>query len=221
MLKKCYKCFRTLKSCYCSSLIPINTGIKFVFLMHPKEAFKQKTGTGRLTSLSLIDSEILIGIDFTNNERLNNLISGKGNFANYFPVLLYPSKKAYFTDTPKFRELIKDHILLVILIDATWFFAQKMVHLSKNLHSLPKLSFNKEYRSQFTIKKQPHPACLSTIESTYYLIEELKFAGITNPSIDQSGLMKVFHQMIDFQQNCMQNRHEAEAAIQYPDLFKD
>jgi DTW domain-containing protein YfiP len=211
MLKKCYKCFRPLNSCYCADLSPIDTGIKFVFLMHPKEAYKQKTGTGRLASLTLIDSEIIIGVDFTLNNRLNFLISGKGEAAQYFPVVLYPSSDAYFTDTPEFRNAIGGKKLLIILIDATWYLAQKMIKLSTNLHPLPKLSFKKEYRSQFFIKVQPSPECLSTIESSYYLIDELKAAAIVNPTIDQSGLMKIFHQMVKFQQLCTQRRQEYEA----------
>jgi DTW domain-containing protein len=197
----------------------VDTGIKFVFLMHPKEAYRQKTGTGRLASLSLVDSEIIIGVDFTSNKRLNLLISGKGEFAQYFPVVLYPSRDAYFTDSPAFREAIGEKKLLVILVDATWYLALKMIKLSTNLKPLPKLSFRNEYRSQFHIKLQPDPICLSTIESSYYLIEELKTAGIANPSVDQSGLMRVFHQMIKYQQLCTQSRHEEEALEQYPDLF--
>lgn len=219
MSEKCYKCFRPLKTCYCRYITPVDTGIKFVFLMHPKEAFKQKTGTGRLASLTLTGSEIIIGINFTDNERLNALISGKGEFARYFPVMLYPAKDAYFTDTSAFADAIGDRQLLVIVVDATWFFAQKMVNLSANLHHLPKLSFKNEYRSQFIIKTQPDPACLSTIESSYYLIEELKKTGIARRDADQSGLMDVFHQMVEFQQLCTQSRHEAEAAELNPELF--
>jgi len=219
MSEKCYKCFRPVSSCYCPQISPVKTGVKFVFLMHPKEAFKQKTGTGRLASLTLTDSEIIIGIDFTNNERLNALISGTGEFARFFPVVLYPAKDAYFTDTPAFRDAIGDRQLLVIVVDATWFFAQKMVKLSTNLHPLPKLSFKNEYRSQFIIKQQPDPACLSTIESSYYLIEELKNAGLVPKDADQSGLMRVFHRMVEFQQLCTQERHEAEAAELNPELF--
>lgn len=219
MSNKCYKCFRPVRSCYCSAITPVDTGVKFVFLMHPKEAYRQKTGTGRLASLSLIDSEIIIGVDFTNNKRLNLLISGEGEFACYFPVVLYPSRDAYFTDSPAFREAIGNKKLLIILVDATWYLALKMLKLSTNLKPLPKLSFRNQYRSQFHIKLQPDPVCLSTIESAYYLIEELKTAGMANPAVDQSGLMKVFHQMIKFQQLCTQSRHEEEALEQYPDLF--
>ena len=58
--------------------------------MHPKEAYKQKTGTGRLACLSLIDSEIIIDVDFTNNKRLNALLAD----SQYFPIILYPGNDA-------------------------------------------------------------------------------------------------------------------------------
>jgi len=178
--------------------------------MHPKEAYQQKTGTGRLTALSLVDSEILIGIDFTLNERLNELISGKNAGENLFPVVLYPAKEAYFTDTSSFREDIGTKKLMVIVVDATWFFALKIVKASKNLHALPKLSFKNEYRSQFQFKRQPAPECLSTIESCYYLIEELKTADIANKKVDVSGLMETFHTMVHRQLACEQSRRTSD-----------
>jgi DTW domain-containing protein YfiP len=176
--------------------------------MHPKEAFHQKTGTGRLTCISLDNSEIIVGIDFTENERLNELLSGKGAGAGLFPVVLYPAQDAYFTDSPSFREAIGERTLLVIVVDATWFFAAKMVELSKNLHTLPKLSFRKEYRSRYEFKKQPAPQCLSTIESTYYLITELQEAGIANREADASGMLSTFRLMVSRQLEAEQKRLE-------------
>jgi DTW domain-containing protein YfiP len=177
--------------------------------MHPKEAYKQKTGTGRLASLSLIDSEIIIGVDFTDNRRVNALINAEGEFADFYPVILYPSPDAHFTDMPEFRAAIGKKKLLVILIDATWYLARKMLKLSTNLKNLPKLSFKNEYRSQFQIKAQPAPACLSTIESSYYLIDELKTAGIVDMTADHSGLLTVFRQMINYQLSFNQGHHRA------------
>lgn len=219
LFNKCYKCFRPVKSCYCKDITPIDTGIKFVLLMHPKEAFKQKTGTGRLTALSLIDSEIIIGTDFTRHKRVNALISGVGEFAQYYPVLLFPSKDACFADTPSLRQAIGSKKLMVLLVDATWFLAQKMLKFSKNLMHLPKLSFKNEYRSQFHIKLQPDPSYLSTIESTCYLINELKTAGIARSDADPAGLMSVFQKMVTFQQRCTQMRHEEETIALHPELF--
>jgi hypothetical protein len=33
--------------------------------------------------------------------------------------------------------------------------------------------------------------------------------------------MRVFHEMVQFQQLCTQSRHEAEAMENHPDLFSD
>jgi len=184
--------------------------------MHPKEAYRQKTGTGRLAALSLVDSEILIGIDFTYNERLNELLSGTGAGQNLFPVVLYPASNAYFTDTASFRTDIGSKKLMVIVVDATWFFALRMVKLSTNLYPLPKLSFKNAYRSQFQFKRQPAPECLSTIESCYYLLEELKLAGIANNQVDVSGLMETFHTMVHRQLACEQSRRVSEADERIP-----
>jgi len=193
--------------------------------MHPKEAYKQKTGTGRLAALCIAKSEIIVGIDFTNNARLNELISarngsdGYGEGRGYLPVVLYPAKDAYYTDSPEFRTAIGTKKLLIIVVDATWFFARKMVFLSRNLHALPKISFKNEYRSRFEFKQQPHPACLSTIESSFYLLEELKTAGIANSDADVSGLMKVFRLMVDYQLAREQERHIELAMEMHPELF--
>ena len=118
--------------------------------MHPKEAFKQKTGTGRLTNIALIDSEIIIGVDFTENKRLKELFSDE----SYYPVLLYPDENAWTASNPALKtELGTNKKLLVIVLDATWPLAKKMLKLSPNLHEIPKISFRAGYRSQFKFKK--------------------------------------------------------------------
>jgi DTW domain-containing protein YfiP len=168
--------------------------------MHPKEAYKQKTGTGRLASLSLFESEIIIGVDFTHNKRFNALINAEGDYDNFYPVVLYPSSSAFYTDTPAFRSAIEKKKLIVILIDATWPLAKKIMRINPILMTLPTISFRNPYLSQFQFKTQPSPSCLSTIESTYYLIEEFKTSGIINSGVDQSGLLTIFNQMVRFQQ---------------------
>jgi DTW domain-containing protein YfiP len=168
--------------------------------MHPKEAYKQKTGTGRLASLSLFESEIIIGVDLTHNKRFNTLINTEGDYKDVYPMVLYPSSSAFYSDTPAFRSVFGNKKLMVILIDATWPLAKKMVRLNPILATLPTISFRNPYLSQFQFKTQPSPSCLSTIESTYYLIEEFKTAGVINSKVDQSGLLTIFNRMVRFQQ---------------------
>ncbi len=192
MREYCYQCFKPRASCFCDKLRTVDCGVKFVFLMHPKEANRQKTGTGHIASIRLPESEILVGVDFTNHTHLNELL----NSEEYYPVLLYPGEDAWTAKKEGFKEAVGTKKLLVIIIDSTWFCSKKMIRESKNLHSLPKFSFSGSYKSIFTFKREPAEYCVSTIESCYYLIKELQDAKMVNESVDPEPLMDVFKKMI-------------------------
>ncbi|MBF9014546.1 MULTISPECIES: tRNA-uridine aminocarboxypropyltransferase [unclassified Oceanispirochaeta] len=202
MSQKCYKCFRPLTTCFCPHIHPVDTGVKFVILMHPREAYKQKTGTGRLTSLSLIDSEIIIATQFDDNKRYKELLASD----DYYPMVLYPGAEAMNAAECDFSLKGKGRKLLVFLVDATWIMARKMVYKTPSLQTLPRLSFTAAYTSQFHIKRQPAEYCLSTIESTYYLIKELQDAGLSKPGVSVQGLMDVFALMNKIQLDHKKNR---------------
>ena len=201
MADKCYKCMRPEENCYCRFIVPVETDIMFVFLMHPKEAKKQRTGTGRLASLSLPGSKIIVDIDFTHNEELNAILKNP----DYFPLILYPSDAALYADgsenfyNEKITKIPEGKKPVLILIDSTWFFAKKILRLSKNLEAIQKLSFKGMYKSQYEFKKQPGDFCLSTIETCYYVIKEFQNAGIVKSICDPEPLMDVFKKMVKFQ----------------------
>lgn len=204
-----------MSHCLCEYAKPeIESGIKFLFLMHPKEAKHQRTGTGRLCKIALRDSEIIVGLDFSKNERFNQLINDK----NYFPLVMYPGDDAWTAKREGFREAVGSRKLLVILIDATWFCAKKIIEHNPFLLTLPKVSFYGTYRSIFTFKREPKPEYISTIETCYYFIKELQevqknnFAvsdssenksvsvpPLVNPDADPEPLMNVFKKMISDQ----------------------
>lgn len=215
-MEKCWNCFRPQNNCYCADIIPIKTDIQFIFLMHPKEAKQQRTGTGRLAALRLPNSEIIVGVDFTQNTRLLELL----NDDTYFPLVMYPDKNAWTASSIGFSDTIAQRTLLILLVDATWFFAKKMFRLSKNLQNLPKLSFHGNYRSCYQFKKQPAPECLSTIETCYYIIQELKKANIPNTHNTKNSnpkpLMTAFQKMVTFQLTSQKNR----LATGKPDRYK-
>ena len=195
MADLCFRCMRPKASCYCKYIKPVDTKVKFVFLMHPKEAKQQRTGTGRLASLSLPGSEILMGVDFTENQRLNELLADP----SYYPVMLYPDPDAWTSKKDGFSQAIHGKTLLVFIVDATWACAKKMVKLSQNLKTVPKFSFTGNYKSIFTFKREPKEYCVSTIESCYYLIKELQETGIENKTVNPEPLLDVFKRMILFQ----------------------
>lgn len=195
MREVCYKCFRPKDSCYCQWTKPVDCKMKFIFLMHPKEAKKQRTGTGRLSHLCLPESEIIMGIDFTNNERLNSLL----NDPQYFPMLMYPGDDVYTAKTPGLKQELNGRTPLIIIIDSTWFCSKKMIKLSSNINTLPRISFFGSYKSIFTFKHEPEEYCVSTIESCYYIIKEFQSQGLSPEQADPEPLMNVFKQMITYQ----------------------
>lgn len=206
MSERCLKCFRPLDNCYCKDIESIDTGVKFVFLMHPHEAKKQRTGTGRLASLSLLDSEIIIDKSFDNNSRTKELISNPV----FYPMVLYPGNDSQYAEIINFKDILKGRTLLVFLIDATWREARRMMFLSLSLQKLPHLSFKQEYHSVFKIKKQPKISYLSTIESSYYLFKELQCAGVCDSELNGEGLMTIFKKMVDFQIECRKKRIDVD-----------
>lgn len=195
MRELCLRCLRPQSNCYCRYIRRVDSGMKFVFLMHPKEAKRQRTGTGRLAHLCLPESEILVGIDFSRNERLLSLLEDP----RYYPVLMYPDPGAKTARSPELKDALSGRTLLVIIIDSTWFCSKKIIKSSVSLSGLPRISFYGEYKSIFTFKREPDEHCVSTIESCYYLIKEMRGSGVTRGDDSPEPLMDVFKRMIQFQ----------------------
>jgi len=205
MSVRCPSCFYPVQNCYCRYIVPIRQEIRFVFLMHPVEAYRQRTGTGRLASLSLEGSEIVITETPDSHSRFRTLLADP----EMFWMVLYPGKEALPAGDTDFRTLLGNRRPGVILIDGTWNQARKMMHRNGCLRALPRLSFSGRYLSRFSIKTQPASYCLSTIESAYYLIRELQAGGFCDSRTDPEGLMEVFQKMVRFQEESRLRRFEA------------
>lgn len=192
-MSKCLKCFRPNKACICKHIEIVPTKTKFVILMHPKEAKKTKNGTGRMTHLSLPNSELIIDIDFTQNKRVNEIIK------NYQSMILYPGENAFNCSKEKF---FSEKDIVIFIIDATWPCAKKMMKLSLNLHNLPRISFDNNKKSEFLIKQQPMDLCLSTIEATQQILINLNngYEILEQEKID--NFLSPFREMIRFQIAC-------------------
>ena len=193
--KNCYKCMRPSSTCICKHISPVLTKTRFIILMHPKEYKKEKNGTGHMTTLQLENSEIIVGVDFTNNNRVNELLT-KENSSSF---LLYPGKDNFNLSVRKSSELrpfMGENPNLFIL-DGTWPCARKMLKLSKNLQQLKRVSFDNEIKSKFIFKQQPEPLCLSTIESVYTVMNLLKEGALEQ--CDTKDFLIPFEKMIEYQ----------------------
>ena len=191
----CYRCNWPQPHCWCGSITPMPTRTKFVFLMHPYEHKRVRANTGRLTHLCLANSELHLGIGFDGHEAVQALITDPRNF----PVLLYPGRES--RDLSK-GELpvadLADRRLVVFLLDATWRLVRPMFRTSLSLQRLPRIMFSKAAPSRYTIKRQPEPGCLSTLEATHELLVVLERSGLdAYPQPEQ--LLNLFQRMQDFQ----------------------
>jgi DTW domain-containing protein len=199
----CYRCFWPQQHCWCGSIRAAGTRARFVFLMHPKEFKEEKAGTGRLTHLSLRNSEIVMGKGFDEHWRVAELLADE----RYRAVLLYPGPRALdltVAAPEEFRALFPNEeaadekSLLIFVLDATWGGARKMLGLSKRLQALPRVMFRPSAPSRFVIKQQPHVGCLSTLEATHEVLLALDRIGYERYE-DRAQLLDLFQRMQELQ----------------------
>lgn len=209
-------------SCICKHTKPIQTKTRFVILMHPMEYKKEKNGTGHMTKLQLENAEIIVGVDFTNNKRVNEILTNKSNSS----FLLYPGKENFnlsVRNSSEISSFMGENPYLFIL-DGTWPCARKMLKLSKNLHTLQRVSFDNTIKSKFIIKQQPESLCLSTIESVYTVINLLKTGGVEQ--CETTDFLLPFEKMIEYQVECILNpdnnhyRPRAKKEINAKNMYK-
>ncbi len=190
----CYRCNRPRACCLCDTILPIETRTQFVILIHPKEFKRIKNNTGRLTHLSLPNSLLLCGIDFSRHKALNAILDDPQNHC----VILYPAADALpleESDLPP-----EGKRLVIILIDATWASARPILRQSTNLHALPRITFRHGGSSAYGFKRQPFAEALSTIESTHAVLKILHDKGIEAITPAQlENFLSPFHKMVDFQ----------------------
>lgn len=191
----CQRCRRPAITCLCPHIRSRHTRTHFVLLTHPKELRKEKNGTGRLTHLSLPNSVILRGVDFSRDPRVNALIDDPGHDCR----LIYPGTSALNLSQGAYDPCPRKKPVL-FLIDATWPCARKMLKLSDNVRGLPRISFDPGRVSEFHIKHQPDPICLSTIETVHEVLGRLGASGLEEfGEHDGRRLLQPFRKMIETQ----------------------
>ncbi len=196
--EKCYECYRPKSSCMCELFECIQTQSKFVILMHPKEFKKVKNNTGRFTHKSLPNSELFMGIDFSNHRRINEIIETHESY------ILFPSQNAINLTHQKPPSSQKK--MAIFLIDSTWACAKKIFTQSTNLQSLAHMSFETTTPSAYEIKVQPQEHFLSTMESTLTVLKLLKKWQIEAIEDEKlSRFLTPFHAMIHYQKELISN----------------
>jgi DTW domain-containing protein YfiP len=174
-----------------------------MFLMSQKEFKEEKAGTGRLTKLSLANSELHMARNksFEDHEAVQAVLRDPANYC----VLLYPGATATNLSVPLqvplFTATQGERRLVVILIDATWGGARTLLNHSPSLQRLPRIMFTPSAPSRFIIKQQPQEGCLSTLEATHELLLVLAQTGLDRYE-RPAQLLDVFQRMQEFQMKC-------------------
>ncbi len=186
---------RPSSTCICKHIRPLQTKTRFIILMHPKEYKREKNGTGHITNIQLENSEVIVGVDFTNNTRVNEILTDEKSAS----FLLYPGKDNFNLSTRKGSETnsFMGTNPYIFILDGTWPCARKMLKLSKNLQKLQRVSFDNKIKSKFIIKQQPESLCLSTIESVYTVLNLLKKGSLEQ--CDTKNFLVPFEKMIAYQ----------------------
>lgn len=203
-LKYCYRCFRPLKNCLCREAGTFSTQTEFIFLLHSKEARKEKTGTGRLAHLCLQNSRLFSGTDFSDDQAVSRLLHDP----EYYPLLLFPGEKSAAL-TPAEDLSAAGKKLRLFVPDGTWTLVKRMIKRNPALNRLPQIRLNPPRPTRFVLKKEPDASCVSTIEAVYYFLEDAHKQGWETCRDKNQVLLRVLQKMVDFQLDCTRKNHSS------------
>lgn len=191
----CYSCRKPQVSCYCEDVVPLSTNPRMVVLMHPLEA-RHPVGTGRMAHRCLSNSMLLVGADFADSRELDSLLDDP----KLFPMLLFPGRGSRNLSTmapPERRAMVPEgREPVVIVLDATWELAQKMLFHTPRLGTIPRIGFMPSRLSRFLVRKQPNPQCFSTIEAIHEILSLLDADLRPEGARDYDRLLEVFDRMV-------------------------
>lgn len=191
----CLRCLRSRAVCYCADIRAVRAPFEAVILQHPKER-KNTIGTARLTALCLTNAKLIDGTEFENDPAVNAILDDPSRLC----TVLFPGPGSCDVsvlgwESEPFRALASDPSLrpVVFVIDGTWTQAKSMLRKSPRLASLPRISFSPGAPSTYRVRKQPHHACLSTIEAVHRLIR------ILEPRAPVDHLLRHFDTLVEQQ----------------------
>jgi hypothetical protein len=92
----------------------------------------------------------------------------------------------------------------LVVVDGTWWQARKVIRENPELSALPRYTFTPPTPSEYRIRKEPHAACVSTIEALVHVLGVLEGDGERF-----HALLAPFRAMIDAQIACAERFRQA------------
>ena len=184
---QCSRCLRPQTHCLCALIPQLDSRTRVLLLQHPSEV-GHALNTARLADLGLLNAELRVGEVF---EDLATLLNPPG----YQARLLFPGEGAQLIDTAE----PSDESLpwLLVVPDATWRKARKLLHLNPLLAQLPRVTLPEGAVSRYRLRKAPGPGALSTLEAIVQALEILETPTSFTP------LLRPFEALIEGQIEAM------------------
>lgn len=157
-------------------------------MQHPSEV-KRAIGTARILSLSLPNSRLWVGEDFSQHDELNQALAQTDRDI----YVVYPGEGSVALSEIATQSACQRK-KVIILLDGTWKKAYKMWQLSTNLHHLPLVSLDNVDMGNYRIRKSPKEQGVSTVEAGFLALSVLESA-----QTDLQPLLDTFDAMINFQ----------------------
>jgi DTW domain-containing protein YfiP len=208
----CEHCRRPPVVCFCRYVQRMPTRTRVVLLQHPRER-KIGVGTARMAHLSLPSSIMRVGLDFSDDQAVREAVAGPQP-----AYALFPRPGAI-----GLAELPRDQPITLVVFDGSWSLARKLRRLNPALAALPHVAFTPRRPSDYRIRRQPRPMCVSTIEALVEALDVLEpDAGPFDRMLDPFRAMVekqewFVRQVGSFRHHAFQARRAAERAAQRTD----
>jgi DTW domain-containing protein len=200
----CERCRRPVSVCFCAGITPVETRTRVLILQHPRER-DVGIGTARIARLSLAGAVLRSDVDFSGDPVVTHAIaSGRAH-------LLFPGPDALDVESAHFPEPIT-----LVVVDGTWWQAQKLIRANPALAALPRLRLTPTAPSLYgTIRREPADHCVATIEAIAHVLGYLegdreRFSKLLTPFADM-----VKRQMY-FATEIASGRHHREVVARAP-----
>jgi DTW domain-containing protein YfiP len=167
--------------CYCEFITELETRTRVLLLQHPRER-DVGIGTARIAKLSLPNSELRVGVDFSEDPVVKKAVTENA-------YLLFPSKTAI-----DLHEVNQDKPITLVVVDGTWWQARKLWRRNPMIAALPHVRFTPNAPSNYRIRREPADHCVATIEALAHVLGTLE----GDPERFQT-MLTPFHKMVEKQ----------------------
>jgi len=181
--RRCFRCFRPARLCYCSTIPVVANRTPIMMLQHRRER-SHPFNTARIVNQALQQSYLLVGHNHDLAGRFDKLPLEPGT------GLLFPGEDAKVLTEITTAEFPKH----LIVPDGTWHHVKTLMRDIPRLQTLPRFCLAPTNPSRYRIRREPHAHGLSTLEA---VVAALKSIEPETPKLDQ--LLTTFDHMIDSQ----------------------